>query len=113
MPKKCRCTCCDCTEEATTTDDGGVAVCDECSTYFVDDDGTVHCSRETKGFTECPDCREEIRWGGYIQTGSLGSGTPNFSEGYCSCSKWRDEDRGGWGHYSRVKKEDCVERGDD
>jgi hypothetical protein len=25
--KVCRCTCCGCTEDATTTDDGGVDVC--------------------------------------------------------------------------------------
>jgi len=41
----CECQACDCSEVATTSDDGGVPVCAECETYVVDDDGDVHCSR--------------------------------------------------------------------
>ena len=41
----CDCSGCDCAEEATTTDDGGEPVCDECAEFAVDDDGEVHCMR--------------------------------------------------------------------
>ena len=42
---ECECTACGCSEPATTTDDGGCAVCAECAEYTVDDDGDVHCMR--------------------------------------------------------------------
>ena len=42
---ECQCSACGCAEPATTTDDGGVPVCDECADYAVDDDGDVHCAR--------------------------------------------------------------------
>jgi hypothetical protein len=42
---ECECTACGCSEPATCTDDGGVAVCDACSDYTIDADGEVHCSQ--------------------------------------------------------------------
>jgi hypothetical protein len=40
---ECECCGCGCSDPATTTDDGGVPVCDACSEYTVDSDGDVHC----------------------------------------------------------------------
>jgi len=42
---ECECTACGCSEPATCTDDGGVAVCGACSDYTIDGDGEVHCSQ--------------------------------------------------------------------
>lgn len=54
----CECCGCGCVEQATTTDDGGVPVCEECSQYDVDDEtGDVVCSKtegvELEEITEC------------------------------------------------------------
>ncbi len=64
-------------------------------------DDEVVCARQTDNFTRCHVCGGNIRWGS-IQTGATGSGEPNYRTGACGCgeSTWRDEDRGGWGHYS-------------
>lgn len=93
-----RCHCgCGCSEPATTTDDSGERVCDECASYLVDDGGEVVCSRRTASWTVCHVCGETIRWG-RIQTGQPGS--PNYRTGECGCGEaWMEEDRGGWGHY--------------
>lgn len=100
---ECECQGCGCDEPATTTDDGGVPVCEECAD-FTCDDGDVVCSRMTKGFSQCNVCDEAIEWGTHIQTGNPGDGSPNYIIGRCGCkdAHWRNEDRGGWGHYSRV-----------
>jgi len=50
----CECSSCGCDEMATTTDDGGCPVCSECSTYTLDDDGEVVCSRDGV----CAECGE-------------------------------------------------------
>ena len=52
---ECECSCCNCTEPATTTDDWGIPVCDECSRYVIDADGDLHCAREDdiEEVTEC------------------------------------------------------------
>ncbi|MGC1582706.1 MAG: hypothetical protein WA766_14560 [Candidatus Acidiferrales bacterium] len=51
----CACTAwnCDCDDPATTTDDGGVAVCEVCAQYVIDADGQVHCA-------QCDDVEVEI-----------------------------------------------------
>lgn len=45
---KCECWCCGCSEPATTRDDAGLDVCDECRDYATDDDGTVVCARDDR-----------------------------------------------------------------
>jgi hypothetical protein len=42
---RCECTACQCVALATTTDECGTHVCDECRDYVVDFGGDVHCSR--------------------------------------------------------------------
>jgi hypothetical protein len=42
---ECACAACGCSDPATCTDDGGVAVCGACSDYTTTDDGEVHCSQ--------------------------------------------------------------------
>jgi hypothetical protein len=42
--QKCQCEC-GCDNPATTVDDGGFPVCEECSLYVVDEYGDVHCSK--------------------------------------------------------------------
>lgn len=95
----CECSACSCDEPATTTDDSGVDVCEECSEYTVDASGEVICSRQTGGFACCHECDQEIGWS-RIQTGQ--PGVSNWRTGSCDCGSeaWMDEDRGGWGHYT-------------
>ena len=113
---RCECQGCGCPNQATTTDDGGVPVCDQCAEYFVSNDGEVVCGRMTArgcwipsatgGLKACHDCQSDIDWG-CIETGNHpGDGTPNFVRGRCSCTGrvWRNEDRGGWGHVSYTDK---------
>ena len=88
---------CGCDEPATHQDES-VYLCDTCGDYTYDDEGTCRCARQTEQWTMCPDCGEEIAWGG-IQT--HGPGASNDRTGTCGCGDaWLDEDRGGWGHYS-------------
>lgn len=100
-----QCTCeCGCQNEATTTDDNGNDVCEDCSEYKYDDeDGTfIGCGSSGLG-TTCHVCKEPINWGG-IETHQ--SGQPNSREGECACGcAWTDEQRGNWGHY-KYKKAD-------
>lgn len=45
---RCACPDCGCDEPATTTDDGGTAVCEACAEYAVDEDGDTYCSRRAE-----------------------------------------------------------------
>jgi len=51
----CECSACGCDEPATTTDDGGTAVCATCADYAIDEDGDVHCARcgDVEEVVEC------------------------------------------------------------
>lgn len=85
---------CDCGCDATATQtesDGGTRVCDQCASYFVDQDGTVLCSRVADGET-CHTCGERIRWGG-ILTGRAG----DCRYGDCGCGEdaWSETECGG------------------
>jgi hypothetical protein len=53
---QCQCTGCGCDEPATTTDDGGNAVCEPCANYTCDDDGCVVCSRDPRTETVVESC---------------------------------------------------------
>ena len=99
-PPTCECAC-GCVESATTTDDGGIPVCDVCATYMVTDDGDIVCRGMGLGET-CHVCRASIQWGG-IRTGDPGSGASNYRDGTCECGEdaWRVEEAGGsWDRYS-------------
>jgi len=73
------CECCSdwCDDPATTTDDGGNAVCAACVDYACDEDGQPHCAAHD------PHVRDEGEW-----TGG-GDGTPT---GYRSCYVYRQDD---------------------
>jgi len=105
----CECDC-GCGNEATTKEEG-TWLCDECSKYCVDEGGDVICSNMTDGFTKCHVCRQEIKWGP-IFTG--GCGASNYITGGCGCGKeaWRENERGGWGHYSFSPGEDDEDDND-
>jgi hypothetical protein len=53
---ECSCSCCDCTQPATCTDDGGNACCEACADYTIDDDGNVICSRDDRTETVTESC---------------------------------------------------------
>ena len=93
----CACTC-GCDALATTTDEGDRRCCEECA-GSVDVAGESHCTREAG--ERCPDCGDAVHYGP-TQTAPSLSGAPNYRRGTCGCRQreWRDEDRGGWGHYS-------------
>jgi len=109
----CQCTGCSCDAEATTTDDQGIPVCDECASYCIDEDGEVICSRLTDGFSRCHVCHQEIEWGS-TQTGNPGSGAASVRLGSCDCGDaWTDTERGTWGHYAYQRDRDNQRRQDD
>lgn len=91
MAKRCECLPCGCCEDATTTDDNGIPVCDECSSYYTTDDGDVVCSR-VQGDDSCRHCGAAIKWSG-IMTGA--PGVSNWRDGSCSCREWTQTERGG------------------
>jgi len=87
---ECECVC-GCAEPATGPDEG-VAVCDECSVYFVDASGEVICSRMTSGERPdtdyCHDCHAAIEWGAIDTHGAY--------HGRCECEgrEWTTTERG-------------------
>lgn len=103
LARPCECEC-ECVEDATTTDEG-VPLCDECSSYYVDPDGEVICSRMQDAET-CRHCDGSILWGS-IQTGSPGGN--NHRVGRCACREWRDTERGGEWHLSECESRVCDE----
>ena len=105
-PVTCECSCCDCDEPATDTDEGGNPSCAACLTYLSLDDGTLVCSRQTEDFTRCHECYQDISWTG-ILTGTAGQS--NYRLGDCACGKevWRNEEAGGgWDRYGYTPIED-------
>lgn len=105
--KACECASCDCDEPATTTDGGGVDVCEACADYYCDEDGQVVCSR-TQDDTTCRHCGKAIEWGG-IQTSQWAA---NWCEGSCGCDgrAWRKTEQGGsWELSEGTRDEDADE----
>jgi hypothetical protein len=97
-PVRCSCSDCGgCDEPATTTDDAGNDVCDECSVYMALRTGENVCSRATDDFTVCHECGETIDWSGVL------TGPPDHRLGDCKCGKsaWRNDENGGsWDRHS-------------
>lgn len=89
LARLCECAC-ECTADATRTDEMD-PVCDECSSYHLDADGQVVCSRMQDTGT-CRDCADPIVWGS-ILTGP--PGVSNYRVGRCSCREWRETEAGG------------------
>lgn len=77
---------------AATTDSDGMPVCDECSTYYLDADDEVVCSRTQTSEMPCRHCDRLIVWGS-IETHQPGQA--NTCEGRCSCRHWLQTERGG------------------
>ena len=98
----CECEC-DCDAPATTTDEAGHRCCEECA-RLVTVAGEHYCSRAAG--TVCPDCVSTVQYGSVQTAEPTLSGAPNYRLGTCQCAgrEWRDEDRGGWGHYSARDK---------
>ena len=95
--EKCQCHACECDDDATTTDDSGIPVCDACALYTVTDQGNVVCGRMDVGVV-CHVCHDTIDWG-MIQTGHVGN---NYETGRCSCDGhvWINRNPDGRGDYS-------------
>jgi hypothetical protein len=88
---------CDCGCEAP----GGL-ICDACDDY-IEHDGDVICSRETREWTRCHECKSPIKWGS-IQTAQW---APNWIEGRCKCGPvWRQTDAGGTWETAYREEED-------
>ena len=98
-PERCSCTC-GCELEASTTDDGGNAVCDGCSVYVDLGTGECACSCATEGFSTCPECYAKISWT-EILTGPPGASNHRFGSCECGTDAWRVTENGGsWDGYS-------------
>lgn len=57
---ECICVGCDCTDLATTSDDGGNPCCAACADYIVDDDGGVICGKHGDPKEQVAEARKQI-----------------------------------------------------
>ena len=100
---ECECWGCGCTEPATQTDDGGVPVCDDCSSYTLDDDGQVVCSN----MDVCEECGES-RLSDALDAG--GNSTVRLTG--CACERAAaiaEEDRDEDGEWAVVDMDGRIE----
>lgn len=103
LVEMCRCHC-GCDRPAVTTDDGGVPVCEACSSSALIG-GEIVCGNTAEIGRVCPKCGAEIEWGSIV-TGDPGSGGASRRYGQCACPdhEWIDWERGNWGNYEYIPK---------
>lgn len=88
----CECSGCECDTKATCTDDSGVPVCGDCSSYYTDDSGVVVCSK-VQGDEICRHCKHPINWGG-IETGAPGQANALYGSCACEGRQWSETEQG-------------------